>query len=129
MDIVRRQARVPAQDRLGGGMRESLLLSSATGDGVWDLVEATLVAGTSVLPVPFPTEELGVVMDGRVQLIELPFDYDVATPLEEQAETHVLGAGDAFRFALGDRVWMEVLEDLRLLYVRRRTAAGDGASC
>jgi hypothetical protein len=129
MDVARKADRPPARDRLGGAMQEALLLSSGEGAGVWDLVEADLQAGASVLPVPFPTEELGLVLAGRVRLIDLPFDYDVGIPLEEQAKTHVLEPGDAFRFSPGDRVWMEVLEELRLLYLRLRTPAGGGTSC
>jgi hypothetical protein len=129
MDVVLAKQRPPARDRLAGGMKENLLLSSAAADGAWDLVQADLLRGTTVLPVPFPTEELGVVLSGRVQLIELPFDYDIEVPLEEQAQTHLLGAGDAFRFCPGDRIWMEVVEDLALLYLRRRTAPATGAGC
>jgi hypothetical protein len=119
--IVTVPERPVALSRLAGGMKEERLLCSSGTDGEerWEMIQGTLSRGTSVLPVPFPTEELGMVLSGRVELTELPFDYDVGLSLEEQAVTVRVGPGDAFHFLPGERIWMEVLEDAVLVYTRK----------
>lgn len=119
MEVLTAKQRPPAVSRLDGSMREERLLSSAPGEGAWELVRASLDKGACVLPVPFPTEEIGLVLSGRVELTELDPDYDVTEPLDSQATIAVLEAGDAFRFLPGERIWMEVLEDATLVYARR----------
>lgn len=94
----------------------------------WQMGLATVKAGSSVPPVPFPTDELGFVLAGRVELTELAKNYDTSLPLEEQATVVVLTEGDAFRLGRGDRVMMEVLEDLSFLYLRAPMPAAE-AGC
>jgi len=67
--------------------------------------------GTEVLPVPLRHSELGFIIAGRVRLTPLPQDYDPAE-IDLDSAGMVLGEGDAFSWARGERVMIEVLEDL-----------------
>lgn len=134
MEVTRASERPKAKVRLEGAMEEIRLLgwreepalprtdqtSPAPG---WELVFARVREEACVLPVRFPTDELGLILSGRVQLTHLPDDYDITIPLEEQARIEVLGPGDAFRIDRGDRVWIEVLEALEMVYARRALEA------
>lgn len=92
----------------------------------WELVLVDAREGTSVLPVPFPTDEVGLILEGTVELIRLPPDYDPDLPLTEQAPAAVLGPGDAFGIARGDRVWIDVLTDLTFVVWRRTVEVPTG---
>ncbi|GAB4252075.1 MAG: hypothetical protein Kow00129_12960 [Thermoleophilia bacterium] len=93
----------------------------------WEMVLSGAPAGKNILPVPFAYPELGYVLQGRVQLTELPPDFDPET-VKEEARVEVLGPGDAFSIAKGERIMIEVLEDLVFLLVRPATKAPDTPS-
>ncbi len=116
MKAVRTEERPGARGRLKGAMRETVLLASDAG---WELVLAEARAGTEVLPVPMARHELGYIISGRVRLTPLPPDYDPAEIDLDEARLD-LGAGDAFAFDQGERVMIEVLEDLTFTYARPR---------
>jgi hypothetical protein len=132
MRILRVAERSTAVSHLEGAMEEVALLrvpgpsatpSAGTGEG-WELVLARADAGATVLPVPFSTEEVGYVLHGRVQLAELPADYGFGGSPADQDSTALLEAGDAFHIARGDRVMIDVVEDLVFL-LWRRVQAGE----
>ena len=113
MRVMRAAERPQGRDRLEGSMDETVLVAE---EG-WELVLARVSAGTEVLPVPLRHSELGFIIAGRVRLTPLPQDYD---PAEIDLDTAglVLGEGDAFSWARGERVMIEVLEDLTFIYAR-----------
>lgn len=116
VDVMRAEDRPEWVERLEGALKEVRLAHAPDG---WELVLGEAKGGTDVLPIPFRHEELGLVLEGRVRMTVLPEDYDPATVQAEASEV-VLAPGDAFRIASGDRVMMEVLDDLRFLFARPR---------